>query len=103
MKKSIKYLLNIAAVACVALLTTACAPDGPEGDDTTHVEFPEQVVANVTAGEEFTLSFEGAKGWELSVPAESAAVFRIVDGENTTLNLYGSTTGPLVHLRVGVF
>ncbi len=101
MKKSIKYLLSLMAVALFGAFATACngGDEGGDGDNTT-VTFPEKIVADVIPGEEFTLSFDAATRWELSVPAESAAIFRIVDGANTVLSLRGAAGHQEVVIRV---
>lgn len=102
MKKSLKYLLSVLAVAMIGLFVTACNDNGNDGEggDTTPVTFPEKIVADVVPGEEFVLTFDAETRWELSVPAESAAIFRIVDGANTVLSMRGTAGHQEVVIRV---
>lgn len=93
MKRYIARLFGV--LALVALAVTACTPPPDEGGEgqTPEVVFPEQITADVTPGEIYTLTFEAPVKWEVSVPAETAAWFRLLDGENTVLSLRGTETG----------
>lgn len=101
MKKSIKYMLSLLALTLVGVFAVSCGED-PTGDggDTTPVDFPEMVTAEVLPGDEYVLKFNAPVRWEVSVPAESAAIFRIVDGANTALTLRGSAGEQEVKIRV---
>lgn len=99
MKKSIKYMLSLLALVFVGAFAVSCG-DTPEGGDNTTVTFPEKVTAEVLPGDDYTITFTAPVRWEVKVPAESAAVFRIVDGANTALSLRGSAGEQTVTIRV---
>ena len=67
MKRYIARLFG--ALALVALAVTACTPPPDEGGEgqTPEVVFPEQITADVTPGEIYTLTFEAPVKWEVSV------------------------------------
>ena len=93
-------MLSLLALALVGVFAVSC-DDAPEGTgDGGPVTFPEKVTAEVVPGDDFTLTFNAPVRWEVSVPAESAAVFRIVDGANTALSLRGSAGEQTVTIRV---
>ncbi len=96
-------IFNIIAgfVAAMALIATACdTPEGPDepnnngggNDDNPEVvtpNFPEKIVANVAPGETFKFTIEPNMSWELSIPLDIAAYFKLLDGESSRFTLYG--------------
>ncbi|MBQ1964424.1 MAG: hypothetical protein II358_03270 [Tidjanibacter sp.] len=90
----------VGLIAAVVIAMTACkTPEGPDGpvkpgggDDTTQVvtpNFPEKIVANVAPGELYKFTIEPNMSWELSIPLDIAAYFKLLDGESSRFTLYG--------------
>lgn len=85
------------AVAAVALLGVACAPD-PE-DKLPTPNFPETITAEVAAGEIYTISIEPNQPWTLSIP-EEATYFTILDNENEVYSISGEAGSHEIQIKI---
>ena len=88
------------AVAVVALLGVACAPDPEEKLPTPN--FPAVTNAEVTAGEIYTLSIEPNQAWTVSIPEEST-YFTILDNENEVYSISGEQGSFEIQIKVAEF
>ncbi len=104
MKKILSFL-NIALMG-VVFFASSCSsdPDTPEQPTppTPEVEpnFPSAVVADVTAGEVYTINIQPNMDWEVSIPEASAAYFQILDGEQYVYTLRGEAGSHKVQINV---
>ena len=95
-----KYIVRLFGIVAALTLAIGCANVEEGGENNGTVTFPEKVVATVAPGEIFTLNFDAATRWEMSVPAEVSAWFSIVDGKNTTVSLRGGKGAQEVQIQV---
>lgn len=84
-------------MAALALLATACQPD--QGENLPAPNFPEQVTAEVVAGDVYTLTIEPNQDWSVSIP-EDATYFTILDNENEVYSVNGQAGSHEIQIKV---
>ena len=85
------------SMAALALLATACQPD--QGEMLPTPNFPEQVTAEVAAGEIYTIAIEPNQDWNVSIP-EDATYFTILDNENEVYSVSGEAGSYEIQIKV---
>ena len=85
------------SMAAFALLATSCQPD--PGETLPTPNFPEQVTAQVAAGDIYTLAIEPNQDWTVSIP-EDATYFTILDNENEVYSVSGKAGNHEIQIKV---
>ena len=85
------------SMAALALLATACQPD--QGEPLPTPNFPEQVTAEVVAGDIYTIAIEPNQDWTVSIP-EDATYFTILDNENEVYSVSGEAGSYEIQIKV---
>ena len=89
---------NIFKAFIVAVLFTACQPDGPA--ENQKAEFPEAKEYNVAPGSTLDLSFAANQDWEITVPQNSIQWFWIQDGTFKLYKMSGKAGDQVVTIGV---
>lgn len=96
MKTRIFSTLALVATALMSVVCTSCE----EPEEAITPAFPEKVVANVEAGELYTLTIEPNMDWKVKVPTEAAAYFCIMEGMSSRYSVYGSAGKHEIKIKV---
>lgn len=86
MKRSL-FIAGVLALASLMLTLNGCKE--PEEPILTP-SFPEKIVANVAAGQEFKFTIEPNMQWSLKIPSEVATYFKFIVGSSERYTLTGA-------------
>lgn len=86
MKRNL-FIAGVLALASFVLTLNGCKePEEP----TLTPSFPEKIVANVEAGQEFKFTIEPNMQWSLKIPSEVATYFKFIVGSSERYTLTGA-------------
>lgn len=101
MKKSfLKWRCGWMVLGLLLAVSCSSGGDDPAPEPKEEPNFPNLVEAAVSAGEVYALQINPNMDWEISVPAETAAYFQILDGESLRYTMRGTAGKHTVQIQV---